>query len=162
MGAHLISLTTYEFRSIPGGGTRRVVSKVVEQRWTHFAIHALILCSLMLSSALKYIPNGALFGVSLFMGLSSIAGNQLFDRLFLWTQFDPRTYPRLPYVTRITTRRLHLFTLIQFICLAILYGLKAVKRTAMIFPFFIALLVFVRRGLAKYFTETELEVLDAE
>merc|ERR1712139_171870 len=86
----------------------------------------------------------------------------LFDRLFLWTQFDPRTYPRLPYVTRITTRRLHLFTLIQFICLAILYGLKAVKRTAMVFPFFIALLVFVRRGLAKYFTKMELEVLDAE
>merc|ERR1712139_360342 len=86
----------------------------------------------------------------------------LFDRLFLWTQFDPRTYPRLPYVTRITTRRLHLFTLIQFICLATLYGLKAVKRTAMVFPFFIALLVFVRRGLTKYFTKTELEVLDAE
>jgi len=159
---HLISLTTYEERPIPGGGMQRVVAKVIEQRFTHFAIHALMLLSLLLSGALKYVPSGALFGVFLFMGLSSVAGNQLFDRIFLWTQFDPRTYPRLPYVTRITTRRLHLFTLIQFICLAILYGLKAVERTAMVFPFFIALLVFVRRGLAKYFTEAELDVLDAD
>merc|ERR1719316_2237928 len=149
---HLISLTTYEERPIPGGGVQRVVAKVIEQRWTHFAIHALMLLSLTLSGVLKYVPTGALFGVFLFMGLSSIAGNQLFDRIFLWTQFDPRTYPRLPYVTRITTRRLHLFTLIQFICLAILYGLKAVKRTAMVFPFFIALLVYVRKGLGRYFT----------
>merc|ERR1712118_286545 len=96
------------------------------------------------------------------MGLSSIPGNQLFERLFLWLQFDPKTYPRLPYVTRTTTRQLHLFTFIQFMCLAILYGLKAVKQTAMVFPFFIALLVFVRKGLVKYFSKEELEVLDAE
>merc|ERR1712178_158197 len=116
--------------------------------------------SLMLSGALKYVPNGALFGVFLFMGLSSIAGNQLFDRIFLWSQFDPSTYPRLPYVTRTTTRKLHLFTFIQFMCLAILYGLKAVKQTAMVFPFFIALLVFVRKGLVKYFSKEELDALD--
>jgi len=159
---HLISLTTYEEKAIPGGGTQKVAAKVIEQRWTHFAIHLLILLSLLLSGALKYVPKGVLFGVFLFMGVTSVAGNQLFDRIFLWTRFDSRTYPRLPYVTRITTRRLHLFTFIQFICLAVLYGLKAVKQTAMVFPFFIALLVFVRKGLARYFTKEELYVLDAE
>jgi hypothetical protein len=96
------------------------------------------------------------------MGMTSITGNQLFERMFLWARFDPKTYPRLPYVTRTTTRRLHLFTLIQFVCLAILYGLKAVKQTAMVFPFFIALLIFVRKGLDRIFTKTELRVLDAE
>merc|ERR1712232_360332 len=84
----------------------------------------------------------------------------LFDRLFLWTQFDPKTYPRLPYVTRTTNRQLHLFTFIQFMCLAILYALKAVKETAIVFPFFIAILVFVRKGLVKYFSRDELEALD--
>jgi hypothetical protein len=160
--AHLISLTTYEFKPIPGGGFQRVVVKVVEQRWTHFAIHALMLLSLLLSGVLKYVPNGALFGVFLFMGLSSVAGNQLFERMFLWAKFDPQSHPRLPYVTRLTTRQLHKFTLIQFICLAILYALKAYKQTAMVFPFFIALLVFVRKGLGRYFKEEELAVLDAE
>jgi hypothetical protein len=159
---HLISLTTYENRPIPGGGTQRVVAKVIEQRFTHFAIHALMLLSLFLSGILKYVPNGALFGVFLFMGLSSIAGNQLFDRVFLWSQFDPSTYPRLPYVTRTTTRRLHLFTFIQFLGLAILYALKTVKQTAIVFPFFIALLVFVRKALPCCFSQKELEVLDAD
>jgi len=96
------------------------------------------------------------------MGLSSIAGNQLFDRVFLWSQFDPSTYPRLPYVTRTTTRRLHLFTFIQFLGLAILYALKTVKQTAIVFPFFIALLVFVRKALPCCFSQKELEVLDAD
>eukprot|EP00747_Dinoflagellata_sp_TGD_P142432 gnl/TRDRNA2_/TRDRNA2_176238_c0_seq1.p1 gnl/TRDRNA2_/TRDRNA2_176238_c0~~gnl/TRDRNA2_/TRDRNA2_176238_c0_seq1.p1 ORF type:complete len:651 (-),score=89.92 gnl/TRDRNA2_/TRDRNA2_176238_c0_seq1:416-2329(-) len=160
--AHLISLTTYEDQPIPGGGTRKVVSKVVEQRWTNFAIHVLLLLSLVLSSVLKNIPTGVLFGVFLFMGITSITGNQLFERMFLWANFDPGTYPRLPYVTRVKTRRLHLFTFIQFLCLAILYGLKAVKQTAMFFPFFIALLVYVRKGLGRYFTDEELSVLDAE
>merc|ERR1712178_445434 len=131
--AHLISLTTYEFRAIPGGGMQRVVAKVVEQRWTHFMIHALMLVSLFASGVMKYIPNGALFGVFMFMGFSSIPGNQLFDRMFLWGKFDSRTYPRLPYVTRMPTGRLHKFTFIQFICLAILYALKSVKSTAMVF-----------------------------
>jgi hypothetical protein len=157
---HLVSLTTRENRPIPGGGMQSVVVKVIEQRWTHFAIHALMLFSLLLAGALKYVPSGATFGVFLFMGISSMPGNQLFDRLFLWAQFDPETYPRLPYVTRTTNRKLHLFTFIQFMCLAILYALKTVKETAIAFPFFIAILVFVRKGLVKYFSRDDLEVLD--
>jgi hypothetical protein len=160
--AHLISLTTYEDVPIPGGGTKKVVCKVVEQRFTHFAIHVLLLLSLLLSGVLKYVPKGVLFGVFLYMGVTSITGNQLFERIFLWAQFDSKTYPRLPYVTRVATSRLHKFTFIQFVCLAILYGLKAMKQTAMVFPFFIASLVFVRKGLDRVFTEKELDVLDAE
>jgi hypothetical protein len=160
--AHLISLTTYEDVPIPGGGTKKVVAKVVEQRFTHFAIHVLLLLSLLLSGILKYVPKGVLFGVFLYMGVTSITGNQLFERIFLWAQFDPKTYPRLPYVTRVTTSRLHKFTFIQFVCLAILYGLKAMRQTAMVFPFFIASLVFVRKALDRVFTKEELAVLDAE
>merc|ERR1711975_55298 len=62
--AHLISLTTYEFRPIHGGGMQRVVAKVIEQRWTHFMIHALMLVSLFASGVMKYIPNGALLSCS--------------------------------------------------------------------------------------------------
>mmetsp|Transcript_39232 Transcript_39232/g.68150 ORF Transcript_39232/g.68150 Transcript_39232/m.68150 type:complete len:694 (+) Transcript_39232:118-2199(+) len=159
---HLISLTSYEDRPVPGGGVMKVVSKVIEQRWTHFAIHVLLGLSLLLSTCLKYVPKGVLFGVFLYMGVTSVTGNQLFDRIFLWFKFDPQTYPRLPYVTRIKTRRLHAFTFIQFLCLVILYALKAEKNTAMVFPFFIAFLIFVRKGLNRFFTKKELAVLDAD
>jgi hypothetical protein len=159
---HLISLTTYEERPIPGGGVQRVVGNVIEQRWTHLMIHVLIALSLLLSSILKYVPKGVLFGVFLYMGITSIAGNQLFDRVFLLMNWEPTTYPRLPYVTRLTTKRLHMYTIIQFLCLAILYTLKSIKSTAIAFPFFIGLLIFVRRGLGWIFTKAEFDVLDAE
>merc|ERR1711968_320406 len=49
-----------------------------------------------------------------------------------------------------------------FMGLVILYALKAVKQTAIAFPFFIALSVFVRKALPWYFSAKELEVLDAD
>eukprot|EP00420_Gonyaulax_spinifera_P032049 CAMPEP_0197878110 /NCGR_PEP_ID=MMETSP1439-20131203/6586_1 /TAXON_ID=66791 /ORGANISM="Gonyaulax spinifera, Strain CCMP409" /LENGTH=576 /DNA_ID=CAMNT_0043497497 /DNA_START=159 /DNA_END=1889 /DNA_ORIENTATION=- len=158
---HLISLTTYEEKPVPGGGTQKVASKVIEQRWTHLAIHVLIGLSLLASRFLRYIPKGVLFGVFLYMGVTSVTGNQLFERIFLWGIFDMTKYPKLPYVTRIRTKRLHLFTGIQFFCLIVLYALKAVKQTAVAFPFFIAFLIFVRLWLKYIFTDQELEVLDA-
>jgi len=159
---HLISLTSYEERQLPGGGTQRVATKVIEQRWTHLMIHVLIGLSLFISTILKYVPKGVLFGVFLYMGITSIAGNQLFDRIFLMINFEPATYPRLPYVTRLRVQRLHLFTAIQLLCLVILYALKSQKSTAVAFPFFIALLIFIRKALSRVFTSEELEVLDAE
>ena len=107
---HLISVTTYEAKPIPGGNTQSVVAKVVEQRLTNFAIYILMALCLLLSSVLKYVPESVLFGVVLYMGMISIAGNQLFARLFLLGKFDPATYPKFPYVTRPTTKRLHVQT----------------------------------------------------
>jgi len=159
--AHLMALTTYEEVPIPGGVTRKVASKVVEQRFTHFSIHALIALSLLLSQFLKFVPKAVLFGVFLYMGVTSIAGNQLFERIFLWGIFDSAKYPRYRYVTQVKLNRLHLFTLIQASCLVILYALKSIKQTAVIFPFFIGFLVFVRKGLARIFTKDELDELDA-
>eukprot|EP00404_Azadinium_spinosum_P005382 CAMPEP_0180480836 /NCGR_PEP_ID=MMETSP1036_2-20121128/34038_1 /TAXON_ID=632150 /ORGANISM="Azadinium spinosum, Strain 3D9" /LENGTH=563 /DNA_ID=CAMNT_0022488477 /DNA_START=65 /DNA_END=1756 /DNA_ORIENTATION=- len=160
---HLIALTYYEEHPIPGGGTRKVAAKVVEQRWTHFAIHMLIAFSLLLSKYLKYIPKAVLFGVFLYMGVSSITGNQLFDRIWLWGMFDPKTYPQHRYVKLVKFKQLHLFTFIQATCLVILYALKSIKQTAVVFPFFIGFLVFVRKGMSRFrlFSEEELAELDA-
>merc|ERR1712232_1537265 len=56
--------------------------------------------------------------------------------------------------------RIHLFTVFQLVCLGILYALKSIKAVAVVFPFFIASLVFIRWGFKKIFTEEELEALD--
>eukprot|EP00931_Biecheleriopsis_adriatica_P055417 TRINITY_DN3275_c0_g1_i1.p1 TRINITY_DN3275_c0_g1~~TRINITY_DN3275_c0_g1_i1.p1 ORF type:complete len:578 (+),score=102.42 TRINITY_DN3275_c0_g1_i1:56-1789(+) len=159
--AHQIALTTYEDQEIPGGGTRRVAVKVIEQRVTHFSIHALIAFSVFMAPVLKFIPKGVLFGVFLYMGVTSMPGNQLFERMYLWSIWDVGAYPRFRYVTRVNISRLHLFTFIQVVMLAILYALKANKDTAVAFPFFIALLIFIRRWLRFIFTKAELKELDA-
>merc|ERR1712232_1488404 len=59
-----------------------------------------------------------------------------------------------------STNRIHLFTVFQLVCLGILYALKSIKAVAVVFPFFIASLVFIRWGFKKFFTEEELEALD--
>jgi len=158
---HEMSLTKYDTEPIPGGGTRQVVSKVVEQRWTNFMIHILIGCSLALSSVLDHVPKAVTFGIFLVMGFSSLSGNQLFERMWLWTIWDRSLYPRFRFVTRVPYASLHKYTLIQAVCFVVLYVLTSVSEVAVVFPFFMASLVFVRKALKWVFTEVELAELDA-
>merc|ERR1712232_102640 len=163
---HLISLTNYEMVEIEGGGVRKVPVKVVEQRVTNFLIHVLIGLSLVLASILKFVPKPVLLGVFLFMGISSLNGNELFERIALWFIWDESKYPQYPYIKTLqnsensSMMRVHIFTFLQLVCLGILYALKSIKAVAVVFPFFIASLVGVRAAFKKIFTEEELEALD--
>ncbi|CAE7528425.1 Slc4a8, partial [Symbiodinium pilosum] len=156
---HVISLTTYEVKQLPQG-ERKVPVKVVEQRATNFLIHVLIGCALFMAPALKFLPQAVLQGVFFYMGIASLTGNSLFDRMFLWLIWDSSKYPQYHYVQKLPIARVHLYTFIQFICLAILYGLKEIKETAVVFPFFMASLAVIRKFLRFIFTAEELSLLD--
>merc|ERR1712151_852356 len=163
---HLISLTNYEMVEIEGGGMRKVPVKVVEQRVTNLFIHILIGLSLVLAGVLQYVPKPVLLGVFLFMGVSSLNGNELFERIGLWFIWEESKYPKYPYVKALKSsenssmKRIHVFTFLQLVCLGVLYALKSIKAVAVVFPFFIASLVFIRWGFKKIFNEEELEALD--
>merc|ERR1712113_644040 len=157
-----ISLTDYDLQEIKGGGHRKVPCNVVEQRVTNLSIHVLIGLSLALAPWLRYLPKSVLYGVFLFMGASSLNGNELFERLALWTIWDPKRYPQYRCVELIQTKRLHTFTALQALGLAILYALKSIKEVAVAFPFFIAFLAIIRPAFGFYFTKEELEILDGE
>jgi hypothetical protein len=163
---HLISLTNYEMVEIEGGGVRKVPVKVVEQRVTNFFIHVMIGLSLVLAGVLKFVPKPVLLGVFLFMGVSSLNGNELFERIGLWFIWEESKFPQYPYIKTLqksehsSMMRVHVFTFLQLICLGILYALKSIKAVAVVFPFFIASLVGVRALFRKFFTEEELEALD--
>merc|ERR1712070_1038269 len=157
---HLISLTNYEVVEVEGGGSRKIPVSVVEQRVTNLCIHILIGLSLVLAGVLKFVPKPVLLGVFLFMGVSSLNGNELFEGLALWFIWDTSKYPKYAYVEKAKASSIHKFTFYQLICLGILYALKSIKAVAVVFPFFIASLVFIRWGFAKIFTAEELEALD--
>jgi len=159
---HLISLTNYDIQEIKGGGQRKVPTDVVEQRVTNLGIHVLIGLSLLLAPWLKYLPKAVLYGVFLFMGVSSLNGNELFERLALWTIWDSTKYPQYPYLQKVSIQRVHTFTALQALGLAILYALKSIKQVAVVFPFFIAFLACVRPCFGKYFTKQELNALDGD
>jgi len=162
---HLISLTTRETVELPGGGHTTRVSSVVEQRVTQLLIHVLLLLSLVLSPILKYVPKAVLYGVFGYMGVSSLAGNQLWDRFLLLFIWDSSKFPRYPYVQACDLKPLHLFTLVEVLCLGILYGMSK-SPASVAFPFFIGLLVFVRKGMAsepckKIWSPEDLQALDS-
>merc|ERR1712232_1526944 len=135
-------------------------------RVTNLCIHILIGLSLVLAGVLKFVPKPVLLGVFLFMGVSSLNGNELFERIALWFIWDESKFPQYPYIKTLqasqasSMKRVHIFTFLQLICLGILYALKSIKAVAVVFPFFIASLVGVRALFRKFFTEEELEALD--
>ena len=64
------------------------------------AISLLLGVSVVLADALQQVPFAVLYGVFLYMGISGIAGIQLFDRLFL--MFMPvKHHPRVGYTRRV-------------------------------------------------------------
>ena len=80
------------------------------------------------------------------MGIASLTGNNLADRIFLWFIWEPKNYPQYKYIQKLPTKRVHLYTFVQLVCLAILYGLKEIKETSVVFPFFMASLAIVRKA----------------
>lgn len=149
--AHLNSLMTREEVALPNGKTTTRVTEVIEQRLTHFAVHVLLLLSLVAGPVLKLIPKTVLYGVFLYMGITSLPGIQFFDRLKLWLVWDSKEYPLYSYVERVPYKTIHLFTLFQLLMFCILYGLSVAKTVAVVFPFFIGSLIFVRFGMKKCF-----------
>ena len=149
---------------------KTVAVGVCEQRVTQLCIHVLIACSLAISPALRVVPKSVLSGVFLYMGVTSTAGNQLFDRLhlllFVWREESrPRSLPfmRASLASKqLPVRRVHAFTTVQVALMGGLYAMTRIDSVAVAFPFFIGALVFVRRwALPAWFTADELAALDA-
>jgi mannitol/fructose-specific phosphotransferase system IIA component (Ntr-type) len=156
---HVRSLALLKTEQQRDGVHERVVG-VVENRVTGLMVHVLVGLSLLALPLLKQVPMAVLFGLFLFMGVASMTGNQLFERLELWLM-DPTHYPPTYYLRAVPTRVVHTFTLIQFLALVLLWVVKA-SALGILFPLFIALLVPVRMSMARFFKQEHLALLDAE
>ena len=136
------------------------VQGTVETRLTGVLVHTAVGLSLLALSLLKLIPMAVLFGLFLYMGIASMKGNQLFERLRLWV-VDPSMYPPTYYLRAVPVSRVHLYTLVQTISLTVLWIIKT-SALALLFPLFIAILVPIRMLLNRFFDHTHLALLDAE
>jgi mannitol/fructose-specific phosphotransferase system IIA component (Ntr-type) len=136
---------------------------VIENRITAVAIHILIALTLLALSLLQYVPMAALYGIFLFMGFVSLKGIQFIERLGYWLM-DSALYPVNHYTRRVPTRTIHLFTLVQLICLIVLcvVNLSPSNPVKIMFPIFIAFLVPVRALLGRFVDNDHLAYLDAD
>ncbi|CAD5120156.1 DgyrCDS8731 [Dimorphilus gyrociliatus] len=154
---HVRSLSRESECAAPG--ERPKFLGVREQRVTGIIVFLLVGFSVLITPILKYVPMPVLFGVFLYMGISSLKGVQLMQRIFLY--IIPKKYqPDYTFLRHVRLIRVHLFTFIQIVCLGILWGIKKGKEAAIAFPVMVLAMCFVRMALDKLFTRHELKWLD--
>ncbi|MCQ4363974.1 sodium bicarbonate transporter family protein [Mycobacterium gordonae] len=155
---HVKSLATTT-RQDDDSGAERILA-VRENRVSPLAIHILIAASLFMLPLIKTIPIEVLFGLFLFMGFATLNGTDFYARLKLWLT-DRNLYPDTHYVRHVPWKVIHLFTLVQVLCLVVLWILKS-SPAGILFPLFIAMLVPFRLLLNKWFQPQHLALLDAD
>ncbi|XP_029685834.1 solute carrier family 4 member 4a isoform X4 [Takifugu rubripes] len=154
--AHIDSLKMETETSAPGEQPKFL--GVREQRVTGVFVFILTGLSVLMSPILKFIPMPVLYGVFLYMGVASLNGVQFMDRLKLLLM-PAKHQPDLIYLRHVPLRKVHLFTFIQILCLALLWILKSTV-AAIIFPVMILALVAVRKAMDYMFSQHDLSFLD--
>ncbi|XP_035235730.1 sodium bicarbonate cotransporter 3 isoform X4 [Anguilla anguilla] len=153
---HVNSLKLESACSAPGEQPKFL--GIREQRVTGFMIFVLMGLSVFMTSVLKFIPMPVLYGVFLYMGVSSLKGIQFFDRIKLFGM-PAKHQPDLIYLRYVPLWKVHVFTIVQVTCLVLLWVIKA-SAAAVIFPMMVLALVFVRKLMDLCFTNRELSWLD--
>ncbi|KAH3747855.1 hypothetical protein DPMN_182287 [Dreissena polymorpha] len=155
--AHIMSLKKESETAAPG--EKPVFLGCREQRVTALLVSILSGLAVFLTGVLKVIPMPVLYGVFMYMGIAALKGMQFIDRLCILLM--PAKYqPDLPYLRHVKITRVHLFTAIQILCLAVLWVIKQVKVLSIAFPVMVVGTCFVRKAMNHLFTQYELSYLD--
>uniref|UniRef100_A0A8C7V5Z1 Anion exchange protein n=1 Tax=Oncorhynchus mykiss TaxID=8022 RepID=A0A8C7V5Z1_ONCMY len=138
--SHVNSLKLESECSAPGEQPKFL--GIREQRVTSFMIFILMGCSVFMTSVLKFIPMPVLYGVFLYMGVSSLKGIQFFDRIKLFCM-PAKHQPDLIYLRYVPLWKVHVFTLVQLTCLVLLWVIKA-SAAAVVFPMMVRIWICYR------------------
>ena len=154
---HIQSLRKESESSAPGEKPQFL--GIREQRVTNVMIGVAIGLSTLITPVLALIPMPVLFGVFLFMGVSSLKGLQFFERLQLL--FIPKKYqPDYVFLKYVPLNRVHLFTFIQLGNLILLWVIKSHPTTSIAFPVMLVVICAIRKFMECIFTKRELRLLD--
>jgi len=154
---HVKSLVRISEVSIPGEKPQMIGTR--EQRVTGICIHTLIGVSVLMTPILRIIPMPVLYGVFVYMGLTSLGDVQFIERftvLFMPAKFQPDYI----YLRHVKLRRVNMFTIIQVLCFAGMWTMKSIKATAIAFPVMLVVLMVARKLMDFVFTQSELYWLD--
>ncbi|XP_038153833.1 anion exchange protein 2b isoform X2 [Cyprinodon tularosa] len=156
---HVNALTVMSKAVAPGDKPR--IQEVKEQRVTGLLVAVLVGLSIVIGELLRQIPLAVLFGIFLYMGVMSLNGIQLTERMMLLLM-PPKYHPDHTYVRKVRTWRMHLFTCIQMVCLVVLWSVMSTQ-ASLAFPFVLILTVPVKMFvLPRVFNEREMACLDGD
>ncbi|KAJ8397395.1 hypothetical protein AAFF_G00439440 [Aldrovandia affinis] len=152
---HANALTVMSKAVAPGDKPR--IQEVKEQRVTGLLVAVCVGMSIVIGDLLRQIPIAVLFGIFLYMGVMSLNGIQLTERMLLLLMPPCSCHPLLHAGNQPdqTTR-------IQMVCLAALWAVMSTV-ASLAFPFVLILTVPVKMFLLpRIFTTREMQCLDAD
>eukprot|EP00096_Caligus_rogercresseyi_P005654 TRINITY_DN2161_c0_g1_i1.p1 TRINITY_DN2161_c0_g1~~TRINITY_DN2161_c0_g1_i1.p1 ORF type:complete len:802 (+),score=176.49 TRINITY_DN2161_c0_g1_i1:104-2509(+) len=160
---HVKCLADTEER-VESGYVRDIIVRVRETRLTNLFANILIgISMLFLSHVLAYIPSSVLDGLFIYIALTALYGNQMFERILLLFM-EQSAYPPNHYIRRVPQRKIHTFTVCQVVQLGVLciFGFTPWPYIKMIFPLIILAFLPTRRLLIPRIIEKKyLDVLDS-
>jgi hypothetical protein len=113
-------------------------------------------------NVLKLLPLPVLYGVFLFMGLSSLPNIQFWQRFLMFFQ-QPSKYSQTVYNKHMEGSRVHLYTIMQIVFFSLVFLVQNIKAIAIIFPLMTLLCIPARLFLfPKVFEGWEMLLLDGE
>ncbi|XP_016067430.1 PREDICTED: sodium bicarbonate transporter-like protein 11 [Miniopterus natalensis] len=161
---HVRALALVEER-VENGHIYETIMKVKETRLTTLGSSILVGFSLLLLPfPLQWIPKPVLYSLFLYIALTSIDANQLFERLALLLK-DQASYPPTHYIRRVPQRKIHYFTGLQVLQLLLLcaFGMSPLPYMKMIFPLIMIVMIPIRYKLLPRIIEAKyLDAMDAE
>jgi hypothetical protein len=135
---------------------------VQETRLTMFFSHLGVGLSLLFLKALQLIPMPVLYGVFLFMGLSSLPGLQFWNRFLMFFQ-QPSKYPKTHYTKYMDKKQIHLYTVFQILFFGVVFTVMNFPSIAIVFPLMTLLCIPARLYfLPRFFEGWELMLMDGE
>ncbi|XP_061700001.1 sodium bicarbonate transporter-like protein 11 isoform X2 [Syngnathoides biaculeatus] len=161
---HVRQLAFVEQR-VEGGHLYETIVQVKETRVTSLAANIFIGASVfLLPLPLQWIPKPVLYGLFLYIALTSIDGNQMCDRMALLLK-EQTAYPPTHYIRKVPQRKIHYFTFLQITQLLVLctFGMYPIPYMKMIFPLVMIMLIPIRNRVLPHIIEAKyLDIMDAQ
>ncbi|KAM7237278.1 hypothetical protein CapIbe_011521 [Capra ibex] len=161
---HVRALALVE-EHVENGHIYETIVNVKETRLTSLGASVLVGFSLLLLPfPLQWIPKPVLYGLFLYLALTSIDGNQLFQRMVLLLK-DQTSYPPTHYIRRVPQRKIHYFTGLQVLQLLLLcaFGMSPLLYMKMVFPLIMIAMIPIRYNVLPQIIEAKyLDAMDAE
>jgi hypothetical protein len=127
-----------------------VVTGTIEQRVTGVVIHSLIGTCVLFTKPrqlLAQVPLPALMGLFMYLGTSSLPGNEMWERIIGLFK-DPSVTPKERWTESVPKHITTIFTLVQVGCLGAMFWVKE-SPFGVLFPVIIAMLAPIRFGMEK-------------
>eukprot|EP00658_Telonema_sp_P-2_P072219 TRINITY_DN61392_c0_g1_i1.p1 TRINITY_DN61392_c0_g1~~TRINITY_DN61392_c0_g1_i1.p1 ORF type:complete len:450 (+),score=98.78 TRINITY_DN61392_c0_g1_i1:111-1460(+) len=119
------------------------IKSVTETRWSALAINGLIIATIPGLKLFDKVPLPVVYGLFFFMGYSALLNNPMVKRLTYFF-YEPSLFPPNHMFRKVEPSYIHMYTLIQLVCLGLIWVVKKLKPSAAYFPFVIIAMIPLR------------------